>query len=618
MAAVDILHALRSRVPAMERDVPQRATSVMPWLAGAGVVLCVVSVVVAASGSPSDAVFGRGLLQLLVVGVPIGVGIYALQAPGNARFGIALLAVGFAWSLTALAESSSSLLHSIGRLATWVTYPCVVYLLLVFPTGRVRPGLDRAILYGVAGVMLFLFFGTAPLVQAFPTKTLWSTCVTECPPNAFFVLDSQPAFLTDLIYVREWLVELLWLGVFASMFQRWRAASPLQRRAMGPAFVAGAALGVCHYLHITSRQLGAPTDLVVAFSSAWTFCIVAVCTAFLAGLMWRRTLLATAVARLGVAPREDALAAALGDPTAHLVVRDPGSDAWPPAVPPGQAVTTIRSDDGGREAALIHDAKLCDDPELLEAVSGTVRAAWRQERRVNDAGVLERARLARDLHDGAQQRLIALQIRLALAEERLRDDSESGADDIHALGAEIELAIDDLRAVAKGASPSILTEQGLLEALRALSAQTAVPISVVSHHLTRHPMEVESAVYFTCTEAVQNALKHAEGLTAIRITVRQSAQELRFEVRDDGRGFRPSATDGRGLQNMRDRMSAIGGELSVDSEVGRGTSVRGSLRLFRRGVVPGVPQHRLVGGEPFAAGLRDDGDRHVKRFDASR
>jgi signal transduction histidine kinase len=328
--------------------------------------------------------------------------------------------------------------------------------------------------------------------------------------------------------------------------------------------------------------------------------------------------LATAVARLGVAPREDALAAALGDPTAQLVVRDPASDAWPPAVPSAQAITTIRSDDGGHEAALIHDAKLCDDPELLEAVSGTVRAAWRQERRVNDAGVLERARLARDLHDGAQQRLIALQIRLALAEEQLRNDSEASADDIHALGAQVELAIDDLRALAEGASPSILTEQGLPEALRTLSAQTAIPISVVTHQVTRHPMEVENAVYFTCTEAVQNALKHAVGLTAIRITVNQSAHELRFEVHDDGQGFRPSATDGRGLRNMRDRMSAIGGRLVIDSESGRGTSVRGSIGLFRRRVVPGVPQHGLVRGEPFAAGLRDDGDGHVERVDASR
>src|SRR5215211_2760050 len=97
---------------------------------------------------------------------------------------------------------------------------------------RFDKGLDRALFFGVVAVMLFLFFGTAPLVQAFPTKTLWSTCTTDCPANALFVLDQQPAFLTDVILVREWLIELLWLGLFFSMFRRWRAASPLQQRTM--------------------------------------------------------------------------------------------------------------------------------------------------------------------------------------------------------------------------------------------------------------------------------------------------------------------------------------------------------------------------------------------------
>jgi signal transduction histidine kinase len=619
MAAIDLLYALRRRVSAMESPASRRVASartaaLTPWLVGLGGVLCAMSVVVAASGASSDAAFGRGLLQLLIVGVPIGVGIYALRTSSSARFGLALLVIGFTWSLTAWAESSSSLAHSIGRLATWVIFPCVVYLLLAFPSGRVHAGLDRAVLLGVTGVMVVLFFGTAPLVQAFPTKTLWSTCVSDCPENAFFVLDSQPAFLTNLILVREWLVELLWLGLFASMFRRWRAASALQRRTMGPAFVAGAALGVCHYLHITSRQLEAPTDLVVAFSSAWTFCIVVVCTAFLVGLVWHRTLMANALARLGVALRissdparvEEALGVALSDPTTRLTVRDPESDAWhdaqrrpvewPPTLGPGQALTTISAEDGVHEAAVLHNAALRDDPELLEGVSGAVLTAWRQERLVNelagavagledlqgriaDVGHLERARLERDLHDGAQQRLIALQIRLTLAEEQVRSDPDAAAEDIRALGAEVELAIDELRSLATGASPSVLTNRGLPDALRALAAQTPTSISVTADQVTRHPIDIESAVYFTCSEAVQNALKHAAGAASIRIVLSQSAEALRFEVRDDGPGIAPDASEGRGLRNMRERMSAVGGVLVVDSQPGRGTSVLGSVML---------------------------------------
>ena len=267
-----------------------------------GGLVCVAAVAVAAASAPSDAAFGRGLLELLIVGVPIAVGLYALREPANRTFGVALLAIGFLWSLTALTTSSASVPHTIGRLTTWLISPCVVWLLLAFPHGRIEKGLDRAVFVGFFAVWLFLFFGTAPFVQAFPPKTLWSTCSPDCPANALFVLHSQPKVLTQVILVREWLIELLWLGLVYSMFRRWRAASPLLRRAIGPAFVAGTLLGVLQWAHITTRQLGAPADLVIALSSVWTLCIVAVCAAFLFGLVWRRMLLARDAGRRGRRP----------------------------------------------------------------------------------------------------------------------------------------------------------------------------------------------------------------------------------------------------------------------------------------------------------------------------
>ena len=338
-------------------------------LALAGGLVCLCSVLMAAAGAPSDAAFGRGLLQLLVVGVPIAVGLYALRAPINKSFGLAMLSIGFVWSLTALGESSHSVLYTIGRISTWLTFPCVVYLLLAFPRGRVEPGLDRAILLGVLGLLVLLFLGTAPFVQAFPPKTLWSTCTTDCPANAIFVLEQQPAFMSTVVLVREWLVELLWLGLFYSMFRRWRVASPLQRTAMGPAFIAGTLLGLFHIAHHTSRQLGAPADTVIALSSVWTLCIVAVCAGFLFGLLWRRMLLAGALARLGIALRagddrqrmRDALAIALGDPTSQLVFRDP-SGAWHDARSP---VTGRRVADA---LSLIHDK--------ARRRSWTTRSCW--------------------------------------------------------------------------------------------------------------------------------------------------------------------------------------------------------------------------------------------------
>ena len=583
-------------------------------LAIAGAFVCVGAVALAAAGSRGDAAFGRALLEALIVGVPIGVGLYALRAPVNVSFGYALLGIGFAWSLTALTESSLSVPYTVGRLATWLTFPCVVYLLLAFPDGRIDRGLDRAILWSVVVMFVVLFFGTAPFVEAFPPKTLWGTCTTDCPPNAVFVLDAQPELLTNVIYVREWLVEALWIALFVSMYRRWRTASPLQRRAMGPAFLAGVALGISHYVHITARQLGVEADTVIALSSVWTFCIVAVCAGFLGGLVWRRMLLAQTLAQLGAALRAsddrarmgDALATAMRDSTAELLVRDPASGTWrdtrgsevgwPPELAPDRAVTIVGDGDDRPYGALVHDVALLDDRELLQGVGGMLLAGWRNtslmadlgqavaeleesRRRIAEAADLERARIERDLHDGAQQRLVGLRIRLGMAEERLRADPNAGAQVVRELGFEAEAALEELRALARGVYPPVLTDLGVAAALRSVGLQAPRPIHVAAHGVTRHPIEIESATYFTCVEAAQNALKHAHGATAVWIRLRQTPDRLGFEVRDDGRGFEAHGAEGRGLRNMRDRIEAIGGRLAVESSPLRGTVVTGSVPL---------------------------------------
>jgi signal transduction histidine kinase len=595
-------------------EAPSLRTGVQAPLAIAGALVTVGAVVLASTGASQDAAFGRGLLEALIVGVPIAVGLYALRTPGNASFGLALLAIGFAWSLTALTESPLSVPYTIGRLSTWLVFPCVVYLLLAFPDGRIDRGLDRWLLAAFVAISVVLFFGTAPLVQAFPPKTLWGTCTTDCPRNAVFVLDAQPAFLTKVVYVREWLVELLWLGLLYSMWRRWRSASWSQQRAMGPAFVAGVVLGVSHCAFHTARQVGVGADTVIALSSVWTFCIVAVCVGFLGGLVWRRMLLAQALTRLGAALRSgddridmrDALAAALRDSTTRLLFQDAGSGAWrdargrpvawPPDLGPDQALTTIGDDDEHHDVALVHDVALLDDRELLDAVSGLVLVGVRDERltaglrtamsdlqesrhRIAEAADLERARIERDLHDGAQQRLVALRIRLELAEELLSTDPGAGLRLVRQLGPEAEAALEELRALAHGVYPPLLADRGLVDALRSVALQAALPVDVTAAGVTRQPIEIESAAYFTCVEAAQNALRHAHGATGVGIRLRQADDRLHFDVSDDGCGFRPSVATGHGLRNMHDRIEAVGGHLTVEAEPGRGTRVTGSVPL---------------------------------------
>ena len=182
------------------------------------------------------------------------------------------------------------------------------------------------------------------------------------------------------------------------------------------------------------------------------------------------------------------------------------------------------------------------------------------------AADLERSRIERDLHDGAQQRLIGLRIRLSIAEEL--DDPKPALPE---LGAEVERALEELRQLAHGVYPSLLSDRGLGDALKALATELPLRVQLAIADIPRKPPEVETAVYFACREAAQNALKH--GATRLYITLTEQS----FEVRDDGPGFVPAGHSNGGLRNLRDRIEAVGGQLAIDSAPGRGTRVSGGL-----------------------------------------
>jgi signal transduction histidine kinase len=187
--------------------------------------------------------------------------------------------------------------------------------------------------------------------------------------------------------------------------------------------------------------------------------------------------------------------------------------------------------------------------------------------RIARAADLERSRIERDLHDGAQQRLIGLRIKLSIAEE-LEDPSQT----LHELGSEVELALEEIRQIAHGVYPPLLSDRGLGDALKALATELPLPVQLAIADVDRKPPEVETAVYFACREAAQNALKHGAKQLWIALT------EHGFEVRDDGPGFTPpTGTFNGGLRNMRDRIEAVGGQLAIDSAPGRGTRVRGVI-----------------------------------------
>jgi len=201
--------------------------------------------------------------------------------------------------------------------------------------------------------------------------------------------------------------------------------------------------------------------------------------------------------------------------------------------------------------------------------------------RVVEAVDKQRESLERDIHDGVRERLVSVRIQLELAAHLpAGDDRLPGA--LADIGHDLEDAMDELREVAHGIHPQVLTDQGLVAALKHVARATAAPVAIASTGLGRHPAELELAIYYCCREAIQNASKHGGPSVSISISLHQNAHSIGFEVSDDGPGFDVANVASRGgLQHMRDRIVLIGGRLSIDSTPGVGTVVAGAFRLNR-------------------------------------
>jgi signal transduction histidine kinase len=193
----------------------------------------------------------------------------------------------------------------------------------------------------------------------------------------------------------------------------------------------------------------------------------------------------------------------------------------------------------------------------------------------------ERRRLERDLHDGAQQQLVALAIKVRLAESLVGQD-EKQRKALQGIQHDAQEALDNLRDLARGIYPPLLADQGLPVALEAHARKTPLPIAFEIEGVDRYPPEVEAAVYFFVLEALQNIAKYADA-SNVTVRLREWEGELDFSVMDDGRGFDAEATPlGMGLQNMADRLAALGGRLEIKTVPGRGTNVLGRIPIPKR------------------------------------
>ncbi len=574
--------------------------------------LVTIGAVVSALGVASYATRSAVIPVFLVgAGLLLGVGLHDLARGRDARYARVLIAAAILWSVSALAASPQSTAYSLGRVAQWFVELAIVYLLLSYPSGRLTQTVPRVIFgFGLLLVGL-LYLPTALVAQKYPTPSPWSDCTVGCAHNAFALGSSTPSLVPNLVDpVREVLTVALLVAVSAATIQRARNSGALLGRMCAPlAFIAVAQV-VTLAMYFRARAVAPDSASLEVLSWVYVLSLPAVALAVVTGRLYRRLFAVKALARIARELRitttpahvTHVMAEALEDPSLQILhsfpgdaggwVDESGSPLPMPHAGPGRAVTGVEN--GNWRLAIVHDPELGEDPALVQTagsyalaalendrLSGDLRSSLEQlaEARVLGINAERRGRrkIERDIHDGAQQRLVALRIKLALTADEIGRQDGAGGDALRALGDEIDATIEEVRSFARGIYPPMLAETGLAGALKTLAIGTGLPTTVRSERLGRYSREIETTIYFSCSEALQNAAKHAHGATCVTVRIWNDGK-LNFEVHDDGRGFDPTSTPfGTGLRSLNDRLAAVGGTIRIESTPGHGTTVGGAI-----------------------------------------
>ena len=428
-------------------------------------------------------------------------GLSAARRRPESRTGALMQLLGFAWFLAGLHFANSAALYSLALVTGGLWGGVFLQLVLAFPSGRLRPGPDRALV--IAGFLIFTVASVPAMLVAGPHEL---GC-DDCPAN-LLLIRPEP----DLAGVALAAQALLYAGLFAVVLVRlalrWQRSAPLERLQLTPVY----ACGLLAFALVIAATAGAG-------DGAWWAAFVATAVlpyAFLAGL------LRSHVARL--------------------------------------------------------DAELRARLEELRA----------SRARLVEAGDTERRRLERDLHDGAQARLVGLAVLLGQLRRRLSADPAATAL-LDQAQAELRTSLAELRELARGIHPALLTDRGLEPALDALVARAPMHVTLAADEGERLPAAVEIAAYYVVSEALTNVAKYAHA-TAASVDVRRTGACLRIDVADDGVGG-ADAGRGSGLRGLADRVAALDGTLTLDSPPGLGTRLRVDIPLPAAGDSPAAPRY---------------------------
>jgi len=545
-----------------------------------------------------------GLWRAAIVAAYWLVGAYTWWRRPASRLGPVVTGVGLVYAATSLAGSAGPLAHTLGMVTWAAAVVCTAYMYLCFPDGRLESRFERAFMLAVAIGTAVVWGMLLVIAPSLPAGGSFVNCGHSCPPNALQVV-GDGALARALATAVRALFIVSAIGVAMLLLAKTRSSGRLRRRAIAPL----AAVFIASVVVFLITQFSDPASLGphVALRITGGFLVIAIPFAILAGQVRGHVFAAIGLGRVAVraggkpltpAAVQELLGDALGDPSLklalwsaerHAFVDVDGAEVSVPDESSERGITWVTRNDR-IVAALVHDPVLDADSTVLEGLAATslmlldnarlVEALRASRARIIDAGERERRRLERDLHDGAQQRLVALQIRLAAARELAED--EELVKRLDATQRDAEAALEEIRALAHGIYPAELHDLGLVRALRSLALRSPVPIRVADEDVGRLPAAIEAAIYFCVREAIQNAAKHAGAGAIVNVTLARRLDEIEFTVTDDGVGI-PLDVDpeGSGLSGMRDRIEAAGGVLEIVSSEGGGTQVHGRVPVPR-------------------------------------
>jgi signal transduction histidine kinase len=522
----------------------------------------------------------RAAVDLAVAWGFAGAGVLALERASLRRSGVLMLAVAGTWLLYDLQRSDSGLLWTIGWVFADVYAALLVHLILSFPGGRSWSRSARVVVAATYGATVGFAFLRA-LFQ---------------PDRRNLLLVEPDLERADAVgQVSATVGVAIVVALVVVVIARLVRLRGLARRSSAPLLLGALAAASIAVVSLAAGALG-DDDFRDRIASVDRFVTLFVPLGFVAGLVrshLRRSSASSLVVELRAPSGETLrgrLARTLGDPTLDVAYWSPDTGGYVDdqghlvdvSETAHRAVTQVVAGDAP-VAALLHDRALLEEPELVESVRATAALVLENERlaaeiraqlaevqasraRIVAATDEERRRLERDLHDGAQQRLVGLSLKLALAQIGAEPDA---AEALARAQDDLESALAELREFARGVHPSILREDGLAAAVQTLARQASVPVSVSGGIDGPLPDPVQLAAYFFVSEALTNIAKHARASSA-SISLRSRHGTLTVQVADDGVGGATSE-HGSGLAGLADRLAALGGELDIDSAPGLGT-----------------------------------------------